>query len=184
MENKTRINFVIGDQKKDSWENYVESTAEFETLSHFLRVAAQREIQDDSDHQPAQEVIKEIDELQAQIESLSAEIQGINARLDSEGTDIELIADDVRRALPTLPEPTPSEVVNSDKSADQLQTQFAYNIVKNNQPTTINGLSKTLGEDRKHIEQAIRQLKSDHVPLIEKVLDDGEKHFFKQGERR
>jgi regulator of replication initiation timing len=179
-----RINFVVGDQQKDLFEEYVQSDPEFESLSHFFRVAAKREIRGDEDSEPAPEVVDRLDELQAQVEELATEVNGINARLDSGGTDIELVADEVRKTLQTLPQPSTSEVANSDKTAEQLQTQFAYTILEEDYPTTVADLAQHLEEDKNDIEQAIEHLKSNHIPIAEKVLDDNKKHYFKEGERR
>jgi hypothetical protein len=179
-----RINFVVGDQQKDLFEEYVESDPEFESLSHFFRVAAKREMRDDEDSDPSPEVVDRLDELQGQIEELATEVKGINARLDSGGTDIELVAEDVRKVLHTLPQPSSSEIANSEKTAEELQTQFAYTILEEDYPTTVEDLAQHLEEDKSNIEQAIDHLRSNHIPIVEKVLNDNKKHYFKEGERR
>lgn len=179
-----RINFVVDEQQKDLFEEYVESDPEFESLSHFFRVSAIREMRDDESDEPSQELVAKIDELQDELEELSTEVKGINARLDSSGTDIELLAEDVRKTLHTLPKPSPSEVSQSDKTAEQLQTQFAYSILEEDYPTTVEDLAQHLEEDKANIEQAIEHLKSKHIPIVEKVLNDNKKHYFKEGERK
>ena len=179
-----RINFVIDEQQKELFEEYISSDPEFESMSHFLRVAAKREIKESEDSKPYPEVVNRLDELKTQVEELAAEVKGINARLDSGGTDIELVAEEVRKALHTLPQPSSSEIASSDKTTEQLQTQFAYTIVKQGYPTTVADLAQHLEKDKENIEQAIEHLKSNHIPITEKVLDDSKKHYFKQGERR
>ena len=179
-----RINFVVDDQQKALFEEYVDSSTEFESVSHFFRVSAIREMKDEEDTKPSSEVVNELDNLQEQIEKLSTEVEGINARLDSGGTDIELVAEEVRKNLQTLPQPSTSEIVNSDKTVEQLQTQFAYTILEEDYPTTIEDLSQHIEEDKNDIEQAIEHLKSQHIPIVEKMLDDNKKHYFKEGERR
>jgi inorganic pyrophosphatase len=179
-----RINFVVDDQQKDLFEEYVDSDPEFESVSHFFRVSAIREMKDEGDTEPSSEVIDRLDRLQEQIEELSTEVEGINARLDSGGTDIELVAEEVRKNLQTLPQPSSSEIANSDKTVEQLQTQFAYTILEGGYPTTKEDLAQNLEEDKNDIEQAIEHLKSQHIPIVEKMLDDNKKHYFKEGERR
>lgn len=179
-----RINFVVDDQQKDLFEEYVKSDPEFESLSHFFRVAAKREMRGEEDSDPSPEIVDKLDELQAQVENLTTEVNGINARLDSGGTNIELLADEVRKTLQTLPQPSTSEVANSDKTVEQLQTQFAYTILEEDYPTTVEDLAQHLEEDKNDIEQAIDHLKSNHIPIVEKVLDDNKMHYFKEGERR
>jgi chromosome segregation ATPase len=179
-----RINFVVDDQQKGLFEEYVKSDPEFESLSHFFRVAAKREMRGEEDSDPSPEVADRLDELQAQVENLTTEVNGINARLDSNGTNIQLLADEVRKTLQTIPQPSTSEVANSDKTVDQLQTQFAYTILEEDFPTTVEELAQHLEEDKNDIEQAIDHLKSNHIPMVEKMLDDNKKHYFKQGERR
>lgn len=179
-----RINFIVDEQQKDLFEEYINSDPEFESLSHFLRVAAKREIREDEDSEPSPEVVDRIDELQSQVEKLTTEVKGINARLDSGNTDIELIAEEVRKALHTIPQPSTAEIASSDKSKKQLQTQFAYTMIEQEFPTTVADLAQYLGEDKENIKKAIDRLKSNHIPIAEKVLDDNKKHYFKQGERR
>lgn len=179
-----RINFVIDEQQKELFKEYIKSDPEFQSLSHFFRVAAKREIKKDEDSESRPEVVNRLDELQAQIEELSTEVKGINTRLDSGGTDIELIAEDLRKKLQTLPQPSTSEVANSNKSVEELQTQFAYNILGEGYPTTIAELAQHMEQDKNDIEKAIEHLKSQHIPIVEKVLDDNKKHYFKEGERK
>ncbi|MFB6218706.1 MAG: hypothetical protein ABEH77_05935 [Halobacteriaceae archaeon] len=180
-----RINFIVDDQQKGLFEEYVESDPEFESLSHFFRVAAIREMSEDDerDEELQSEIIERLELLEADVEDIKTELKGINARLDSSGADIELIAEDIRQTLHTLPQPSTAEITQSDKSADELRTQFAYDIISQDYPTTIDDLTHHLEEDRDNIEDAIEHLKSQHIPLVEKVLD-GEKHYFKEGERR
>jgi regulator of replication initiation timing len=180
----SRINFVVAEKQKELFEEYVGSDPEFESLSHFFRVAAKREMKEDEGNKPSPEIVDRLDELQNQVEELATEVKGINARLDSGGTDIELVAEEVRKTLQTLPHPSTSEVANSDKTVDELQTQFAYTILEQEYPTTVEDLAQYLEEDKNDIELAIDHLKSNHIPIVEKVLDDNKKHYFKQGERR
>lgn len=179
-----RVNFVIDKEQKEFFKEYIASDPEFESLSHFCRVAALREIREEESSEPSAELIDKLDELQGQVNELATEVKGINARLDSGGTDIELVAEEVRKTLQTLPHPSTSEVANSDKTVDELQTQFAYTILEQEYPTTVEDLAQHLEEDKNDIELAIDHLKSNHIPIVEKVLDDNKKHYFKQGERR
>lgn len=179
-----RINFVVDEQQKELFEEYIRSDPEFESLSHFFRVAAIREMREDEGNKPSPEIVDRLDELQNQVEELATEVKGINARIDSGGTDIELISEEVRNTLYTLPQPSSSEIASSDKTAEQLQTQFAYTILEEGYPTTVADLAQHLEEDKNDIERAIDHLKSNHIPIVEKVLDDNNKHYFKQGERR
>jgi len=179
-----RINFVVDEQQKALFEEYVDSDPEFESISHFFRTAAIREMKEEEDTEPSSEVVSKIDNLEEKIEELSAEVRGINARLDSGGTDIELVAEKVRKNLQTLPQPSTSEVANSNQTVEQFQTQFAYTILEEDYPTTIGDLAQHLEEDKNDIEQAIEHLKSQHIPIVKKILDDNKKHYFKEGERR
>lgn len=179
-----RINFVVDDHQKDLFEEYVRSDPEFESLSHFFRVSAIREMKGDENTEPSAEVVDRLDELQTQVEELATEVKGVNARLDSGGTDIELVAEEVRKTLQTLPQPSTSELANSDKTTEQLRTQFAYTILGEDYPTTVEDLVQHLEEDKNDIEQAIDHLKSNHIPITEIILDDNKKHYFKEGERR
>jgi ABC-type transporter Mla subunit MlaD len=179
-----RINFVVDDQQKALFEEYVDSEPEFESLSHFFRVAAMREMKDEEDTEPSSEVVSKLDELQEQIEELSTDVKGINARLDTGGTNIEMLAEEVRKNLQILPQPSTAEVANSNMTVEELQEQFADTIHKQDYPTTIEDLAQHLEEDKNDIQQAIEHLKSQHIPIVEEVLNDNKKHYFKQGERR
>ena len=179
-----RINIVVDEQQKGLFEEYVDSDPEFESLSHFLRVAAIREMKDEEDTEPSSEVVSKIDNLQEQIEQLSTEVKGINTRLDSGGTDIELVAEEVRKNLQILPQPSTAEIANSNMTVEELQEQFADTIHKQDHPTTIEDLAQHLERDKNNIQEAIEHLKSQHIPIIEEVLNDNKKHYFKQGERR
>jgi len=179
-----RINFVVDDEQKALYEEYMNSDPEFESLSHFFRVAAIREMQEDESNETPTEILDRLDRIENDISELTTKIEGVNARLDADDTDIELLADEVRQTLQKLPQPSPSEVSQSDKNAEKLQRQFAYPIVEADHPTTAEELAQHLGEDRDDIEQAIEHLRSSHIPVVDKVLDDGKKHYFKESERR
>lgn len=178
------MNFVIDDQQKALFEEYVESTPEFESLSHFFRTAGLREMKDNDDSEPSAEIIERLDGIQQDLDVLSGQVADINTYLDMGTTDVELLADKVRKELISLPQPSPTEVSKSNKTTEELQTQFAYTIVGNENPTTIEDLAKVLNEDKQDVKDAIEDLRSKHIPIESKVLDDGDKHYFKEGERR
>lgn len=162
----------------------MDSDPEFESLSHFFRTAGLREMKDDNNNESSAEIIEELDSIQEDLDALSGQVADINTYLDMGTTDIELLADKVRKELITLPQPSPTEVSKSNKTIEELQTQFAYTIVGDENPTAAEDLAKILNEDKQDIEYAIEHLRSKHIPIESKMLDDGNKHYFKQGERR
>ena len=141
-------------------------------------------MQEDEDDDAPTEILDRLDRIETDLSELTTKVEGINARLDADDTDIELLAEEVRQALQKLPQPSSSEISKSGKSSEELQTQFAYPIAESSQPTTADELAQHLEEDRDYIEQAIEHLKSSHIPIVDKVLDDGKKHYFKESERR
>lgn len=181
-----RVNFKIEEENKKEIDRYVEENNEYSSVSHFLRVAANKEMSDDEGQvELPPRVLRTLDQVIAELDEVQEGIDGIAARLDSGNRDIEMLAQNIYDTLPVAPVSNTAEVVASGQSTQHLDRQKAHLALQNTDaPTTISGLAQSLDADRTDIKEAIRHLKSNFLPILELVDEDGNKHFLKQEERR
>ncbi|MFB6192405.1 MAG: hypothetical protein ABEI11_03695 [Haloarculaceae archaeon] len=183
-----RVNVRIDESEKDEIERYVQENKEYSSISHFLRLAANKEMNGDEEGQGNEippHITRTLDKILGELEELKEGIDGIAVQLDSDGQDIEALAREVYETIPAAPVATQAEMAASRKSAHQLERQHIQPLIGDDSvPTTIPALARRLNADREDIKEAIRHLKSEFLPILEVVDEDGTKHFFIQEDRR
>lgn len=182
-----RINFKIDKEKKAEIGTYVKENQEYSSMSHFFRLAANKEMNDDSE-QPSQvspRVTRTLDQIVSELDEIQDGINGITAQLNDDNRDIQTLAQEVYETIPVAPIANTAEVAAAGTSAQQLDRRHAQTVLQESDaPSTIPELARYLDADKEDIKEAIRRLKSNFLPILELVDEDGNKHFLKQEERR
>jgi hypothetical protein len=181
-----RVNFKIEKENKKEIVRYVEENNEYSSVSHFLRVAANKEMSDDEGQvELPPRVLRTLDQVIDELDEVQEGIDGIAARLDSGNRDIEMLAQNIYDSIPEAPVSNTAEAVAAGKSTQELDQHKVWLTLQNtDSPSTIPELAQSLDADRTEIKEGIRHLKSEFLPILEFVDDDGNKHFVKQEERR
>jgi Arc/MetJ-type ribon-helix-helix transcriptional regulator len=182
-----RVNFKIDDERKEEVEQYVEENSEYPSMSHFFRLAAEKEMGEDEErpHQIPPRVTRTLDKIVGELDELRTSIDGITARLEADETDIEILAQEVYDTLPVAPAVTKMEAAASGESMQCLEQRYGQLMLEEvNTPSTVPELAQHLNTDKEEIKEALHHLKSNFLPIMEFMDDDGNKHFFKQEERR
>jgi translation initiation factor 2 alpha subunit (eIF-2alpha) len=182
-----RINLKIDKEKKKEIVQYVEETEEYPSVSHFLRLAASREMADEDDQvqQVSPRVVRTLDKIVTEVEEMQDEINSIAVQLEGDSRAIEELAQKLYDTIPKAPVASSAEVAATTASGEQLDRQHAHLVLdETDAPTTIPELARRLDADKEDIKEAVRHLKANFLPVLEIVDDEGNKHFLKQEERR
>ena len=182
-----RVNFKIDSEKKDKITQYVEQSKEYSSISHFFRLAANKEMSDDDEQ--SQEIPPEVDRTLDQITTELKEIRDgmnqVSIQLESRNRDTETLAQEVYESIPRAPAANSAEISSTSRSAQEMDYQHAYSVLQNSEePSTMNEITRELNADKEEIKEAIHHLKSNFLPILELVDEDGNKHILKQEERR
>lgn len=182
-----RVNFVVNEDKKRVYEQYVEKSAEYESLSQFFRSSAQKEINHDEDGkaEPAPEVLSRINDLEEDLDSVKEQLALVLTHVagDEREEDVDL-PNSILETIPVAPQPTSAEVANSAKSREELERQHIYAALEGDAPSTIEGLARFFNKDQSEIKNAIERLKSNFQPITSFVDEEGKKHYLKEAERK
>lgn len=189
MGEMVQVNIRVNESQKERWENYVEDTGEFETLTNLIRSGVEREIKRDDvgemGSSPA--VGNDIQEIKDKLKTIRQDV-GWLRRQEEEEEDISGFAQDVLKELEQLPEPTePVEVPESvDMDLEEYRHWTGAQMViepsdadGDRYPQRIEDIAERLGEREDRVEDAIEHLQDRLIPLIE-VEYQGEAHWFKE----
>ena len=182
-----RINLKIDSEKKDEITQYVEENNEYSSMSHFIRVAANKEMSDEEEdsQQVPPRVSQTLNQITQELEEIRSGISGITIQLESEDVDIQALAQEVYETIPRAPATNSAEIASTGRSLNELDNQHAQSVLQNSdKPSTITGIAQHLNADKKDIQDSIHHLKSNFLPILELVDDEGNKHILKQEERR
>lgn len=182
-----RVNFKIDNEKKEEITQYVEQSRKYSSVSHFFRLAANKEMSDE-DEQPQEvppKVDRTLEQITAELEEIRGGLSQVNIQLESGNRDTETLAQEVYESIPRVPAANSAEISSTSRSAQEMDYQHAYSVLENSEePSTMNEITRELNADKKEIKEAVRHLKSNFLPILEMVDEDGNKHILKQEERR
>lgn len=187
MDEMTQLNLRVGESQKERWENYLEESGRYSTLSEFIRTSVEDNIleEEHATDQPSPAFGEDIQELRAEISELQSDVTTL-LRHELDEVDISELAQEVYGNLEVLPEPTDSLQIPEDQDATEYRRKRAAEIVvypskKGEDPTpqTIKALSDRHGENRTRIETAIEHLQDQFLPVVEVELD-GDVHYFRE----
>jgi len=169
IERKPLVNLRVNQEQKEKWENYVDESDLYSSLSDLIRKAVEKEITRDSEETPigggmVEEVQTELIAISEDIEQMQKDVSWLRSR---EEHDVEELAHEIFATLPAV------RADGSDESAKQMGTIAGSN------PHTIGALSEQFNTTPARVEEAIDFLKEQDLPIVRFDID-GETHWFKE----
>lgn len=123
QENETLVNFLVDEERKQEWDEYVEKSDHVEYLSQLIRLAVHNEIHDDTDQDSGQATAEQFEEFSTQIENLKQRFDELDRRIHdiqeaveepTASPATEELANDVIDVLPTKTELQSEPVLEHD----------------------------------------------------------------------
>jgi len=179
MVDKKRVNLTVSPETKDEWENAVETSTEYGSLSGLIRQSVAHELNESqvAAHAPQG---RETQQTEAQTEALDAVTDTLNniettlSDLDDRLTNVEkevtatAQADLKQQVFDALPE----YKTGSDISADETQ-----------EGKSADDIAEELGTDRSRVYSVIMQLQ-EQTGAVKQVLNvDGQQFFARESEQ-
>lgn len=187
MVEKSQINFRVDEQQKEDWEEYVEESNRFSTLSQLIRGSVEAEITDEqsgpSVESPA--ISSDIQDVKSDIERIRKDVRWLRKQEQDE-VDISEIAQDVFDILEPLPDISLSHVPDEIDNTQQFRRQeAAHQVVRpaseddSRSPQTAQAVADRLGIEPEEVRDAIDHLQDQFLPVVEVELN-GQTHYFKE----
>lgn len=110
QENETLVNFLVDEERKQEWDEYVKESEHVEYLSQLIRFAVYNEIHDDTNQDSGQLPPEQFEEFSAQIEGVKQRLEEVDRRIHeiqeaveepTASPETEKLADAVVDVLPT-----------------------------------------------------------------------------------
>jgi Arc/MetJ-type ribon-helix-helix transcriptional regulator len=169
IDRKPLVNLRVNREQKEKWEDYVDGSDLYSSLSDLIRKAVEKEISRDSEESPTGGVM--VDEVQTELSSLSEDIEQLQKDVSwlrsREEHDVEELA---HKLFSTI---EPVKATGDDESAKQMGTIAGSN------PHTVDALASRLDTTPARVEEALDFLKEQHMPIVRFDID-GETHWFKE----
>jgi len=191
MDDPVQINLKVEGSQKEKWENYLEESHEFQSLSSLIRTSVETHIESTGEEavDPAPALSSDIQELKDDIDSIRNDVSWLRSQARDKD-DISELAQEVFDSLEVLPEVDSNLEIPEDADPERYRNQQAAAIVitpsdqeeageEGANSQTIAALANRLNEDPNRIESAIEHLQDQFLPVVEVQLE-GERHYFKE----
>jgi hypothetical protein len=167
------VNLRVEEEQKKHWEEYLDETYQYNSLSQLIRSAVEAEISD-TNHQTSSEspaVASDIQEMKDELERVRKDVSWLR-RQEQDAVDISDVAQDLLDELKPLPDvnPAPDADVDRDEYA-------AVTGIDEYGSQTVPALADRLGEEQEDVEDAIEHLQDQFLPIVE-IQAQGERHYF------
>lgn len=194
-----RVNVSVEDEQKNRWEEHVEDSPEYTTLSQLVRSAIEAEIADEAGSQPLESPGMNEDFLE-QFGELKSEIRDVKDRLGrveenvKENPELEKLASEVFDILPTKDDFTPETTVRFAPGEGLLYAPVGKSAMTGEQnqvpaeKVSGNELSRTgqieafahiLGESSHKIQEAVEKLSGD-TAMVRSETVDGQIRYYRK----
>lgn len=184
---KTQVNLQIEEGQKEDWEEYIEESGRYNSLSGLIRGSVEAEISDEHSAENATSPAMEND-LQTMLEDVDRIRKDVRwlREQEQDAVDISDLAQDLFDELETLPQldsaiDIPSDVEDEETYREQVAASHAITPDgpgKEN-PKTARALAKRFNTSEDRILDAVDHLQDQYLPVVEVELED-ETHYFKE----
>jgi hypothetical protein len=185
--NMVQVNFRVSETQREDWKGYAEENGvDYPTFSHFLRKAAQHEVEgrsptetpriDSVEAEPSEEVLNKLDGISNQLASVE---QRLSMLEENEIGDEEIaeLANDIWGILPE----SELEITLDLKNKGELDEFEAPDVDPDGYTLECSGsvqdIANTLNEDEADVDMAITRLKND-THSIKEAQRMGETHYY------
>lgn len=174
MGDKKQINLRVDSSQKEEWEEYIENSGRYSSLSGLIRASVEAEITGESDNEqassPAQS--QDIESMKQDLERVRKDVSWLRKQRQ-DAVDISDLAQEVFDNLKPLPDVDSRDV---DASPQELA---GVTGVQEYGSQTVQALAKQLDTEPSRIEDALNYLEDQFMP-VEEVTVEGERHYFKE----
>lgn len=175
MGEKSQINLKVDSSQKEEWEEFLDESGSYITLSGLIRSAVDSEIeQTGEDGLPA-----ESPALESDVESLKKDVERIRKDVTwlreqrQDQVDISELAQEVFDELHTLPDVDTIEVDGDPREVRAVTGIQEYG------PQTVPALAEELDSEPSQIDDALEHLQDQFLPVVS-VEVEGQRHYFKE----
>ena len=181
-ERNEQVNLVVTDDQKARWKQHLEENgAEFQSLSHLIRQAVEKEVSSNgTDTRKHSEPDRNNAEILEALGRLDEKLQGFDTRLASIETEVRNDPDTrdiANRLFEHLP--TKDELLNYERSVAEAGAQPPDDIVSRANSGRIADLAMTIDESEPRVREGMRRLKRD-THQIHTLDRDGEKRYYRE----
>lgn len=178
-----QINIVVSKDQKVRWKEYLElNGAEFQSLSHLIRQAVEKEVRDDSQHRDENQMaVQDNSEILEAIGRLDEKLQGFETRLASiekgvrHDPDVREVANRLFEQLPTK-----DELLQYEESVAEAGAQPPNDVVPRRKSGRIEDLVTSLDEPQHRVREGLERLKQD-THQVHTMTHDGDTRYYKEG---
>lgn len=186
---KAQINVQLGDEQKNDWEDYVDTSRRFSSLSDLVRAAVENQISsgDSSQESVSPALESDIRGVAEDLERVRRDVHWLR-QLHQDESDVSGIAQEVFESLEPLPEP--DEPVSSPDDVEDQRTYrrqlAALSVIvpssadEESNPQTLSEIADRVGAPEPEVRDALEHLQDQFLPVIE-VDIEGELHYFREG---
>ncbi|TKX42471.1 hypothetical protein EXE41_17130 [Halorubrum sp. SD690R] len=193
MGERVQINFRVDEEQKKDWEEYIDHTGKYSSLTGLIRTAVEKEINGSGEQQAsvAPGLSADFQDLQTEIEEVRRDVAWLREQRQDE-VDISDLAQLVFDELEPLPEPDSSvevpEGVDTDaktyrrKEAARsviLPTDTAEADQDGRNSQTAAAIADQIGSKESRVRDSVEYLQEQLLPIVE-VEIDGQTHYFKE----
>lgn len=182
-ERNEQVNVVVTEGQKTRWKQHLEENgAAFQSLSHLIRQAVEKEVSsNEPDTHDKSESARDNSELLEAIGRLDEKLQGFETRLASIESEVRNdpdVRDIANRLFEHLP--TKDELLSYEKSVAEAGAQPPDDVVPRARSGRIADLATAVEEPQHRVREGIERLQRD-THQVHTLDRDGETRYYKEG---
>jgi Arc/MetJ-type ribon-helix-helix transcriptional regulator len=167
---KPQITFRASEEKKGRWEEYIEQSGMYSSLSDLIRKAVEKEISDETE-----QVDLDTEELETTIET---NFEQVNQALNVVKTDVAWLRSQEEHDIEAFAHRLFS-VLKPIPTDDDEEERSAKAVTAGMDPQQKEDLAEKLNSNVPRVEEALEYLKENHMPVMKYEID-GETHYFRE----
>lgn len=174
----TQINVRLDEEQKEEWEEAIEESRRFTTLSGLVRAAVEAELigEHDVQSQESPGLESDIQQLRQDVDTIRKNVEWLRKQ-QQEDVDISDTAQEVFERLKPLPDIPLSEVGGETKT--DRQQNAASICISEYGPQTTQAIANDLDVSHRRVEDALEYLDEQFLPVVEVTLEN-QPHYFKE----
>jgi hypothetical protein len=194
-----RVNVSVEDEQKNRWEEHVEDSPEYTTLSQLVRSAIEAEIADEAGSQSLegpgmnQDFLEQFGELKSEIRDVKDRLGRVEENV-KQNPELEELASEVFDILPTKDDLTPKATVWFAPSEGLLYAPVGKSVLTGEQEQVpaedvsddelsrtgqIESFAHILGESSHKMQEAVEKLTGD-TAMVRSETVDGEVRYYRR----
>jgi hypothetical protein len=170
---KIQVNLRVDETQKERWEEYLEESHQFTSLSQLIRSAVEAEISD-GDQKATPEtpaIANDIQNMKSELKRVRKDVSWLRNQ-QQDAVDISDLAQQVLEELKPLPDVNPAK----DAEAD-IEEYAGVTGIEEYGPQTVRALADSLDAEQKDVEDAIDHLQDQFLPIVA-IKTQGARHYF------